>query len=432
MSTETPKDTPRERRKKKAQQAIENRNKPVAESTGKNTPANSFVPESEDPAPPSPTATPTSSAPSAETVMPTAVKSDEQTPYVDPKTTPLPKVKEPKGRTVSTGNSEKTPTLFDMLAGQKKTVEKEQTDAALMQKYYALSDAFNALGKMGGAAIGGAIGGNMMDSAPIVGEYKENRGYITAFEKAKQANARLRELDNMQYQLAVRDEERSYKQQVDKLNREYQKQLIDYKNQVDRANADRDYERSKELKMAIAEMEQKHKKEIAELNNKYEQENLKLKNQYRQSEQAGSRANMQYQHDLYNSVPLAFNDGTGIRMSKNDYEGLLRFFNGKKIGNVTVNKDNIDTFLRDNPKLVNDYITAVGGASVAGTTKTKDVNNTESTKTDEPTSFLGFSIPYNGLDAYSQFSKPYNLVEVNPEDGINKEDFKNTFASLKQ
>lgn len=371
MSTETPKDTPRERRKKKAQQAIENRNKPVAESTGKNTPANSFVPESEDPAPPPPTATPTSSAPSAETVMPTAVKSDEQTPYVDPKTTPLPKVKEPKGRTVSTGNSEKTPTLFDMLAGQRKTVEKEQTDAALMQKYYALSDAFNALGKMGGAAIGGAIGGNMMDSAPIVGEYKENRGYITAFEKAKQANARLREFDNMQYQLAVRDEERSYKQQHDKLNREYQKQLIDYKNQIDRANADRDYERSKELKMAIAEMEQKHKKEIAELNNKYEQENLRLKNQYRQSEQAGSRANMQYQHDLYNSVPLAFNDGTGIRMSKNDYEGLLRFLMGKPYNGGKINKDNIDAFIRENPKMVNDYITATGGASITEGAKPK-------------------------------------------------------------
>lgn len=370
MSTETPKDTPRERRKKKAQQAIENRNKPVAESTGKNTPANSFVPESEDPAPPPPTATPTPSAPSAETVTPTTVKSDEQTPYVDPKTTPLPKVKEHKGRAVSTGNSEKTPTLFDMLVGQKKTVEKEQTDAALMQKYYALSDAFNALGKMGGAAIGGAIGGNMMDSAPIVGEYKENRGYITAFEKAKQANARLRELDNMQYQLAVRDEERSYKQQVDKLNREYQKQLIDYKNQVDRANADRDYERSKELKMAIAEMEQKHKKEIAELNNKYEQENLKLKSQYRQSEQAGSRANMQ----LYNSVPLVFNDGTGIRMSKNDYEGLLRFLMGKPYNGGKINKDNINAFIRENPKMVNDYITATGGASITEGSKPKPTN----------------------------------------------------------
>ena len=227
---------------------------------------------------------------------------------------------------------------------------------------------------MGGAAIGGAIGGNMMDSAPIVGEYKENRGYITAFEKAKQANARLRELDNMQYQLAVRDEERSYKQQVDKLNREYQKQLIDYKNQVDRANADRDYERSKELKMAIAEMEQKHKKEIAELNNKYEQENLKLKNQYRQSEQVGSRANMQYQHDLYNSVPLAFNDGTGIRMSKNDYEGLLRFLMGKPYNGGKINKDNINAFIRENPKMVNDYITATGGASITEGSKPKPTN----------------------------------------------------------
>ena len=360
MGTDTPKDTPRERRKKKAQQATENRNKPVVESVGKNTPANSFVPESEEP-----------TAPSIPTVA-------EDIP--------------------------KAPTLSDMLASQRKTAVQEKTDAAKMQKYYALTDVLGALGNMGGVAVGGAIGGNMMDSAPIVGEYKESRGYLNAFEKAKQANARLRELDNTQYQLAARDEERSYKQQQDKLNRDYQRKLIDYKNQIDRANADRDYERSKELKIAIADMEQKHKKEIAELNNKYEQENLKLKNQYRQSEQAGSRANMQYQHDLYNTVPLAFNDGTGIRMSKNDYEGLLKFFNGKKIGNVTVNKDNIDTFLRDNPKLVNDYITAIGGASVADNTKPAFTE-----AKDEPTA------TNDGLEYPLPFQRNQNVVTM-PED----------------
>lgn len=380
MSTDTPKDTPRERRKRKAQQAEENRNKPVVESVGKNTPANSFVPESEDPtAPPLPT-----------------VAED------------IPKLAEIKGQAVVQNPAglamPKAPTLSDMLAKQRQVAIQEKTDAAKMQKYYALTDALGALGKMGGVAVGGAIGGGMMDSAPIVGEYKESRGYLNAFEKAKQANARLKELDNMQYQLAVRDEERSYKQQQDKLNRDYQKMLIDYKNQIDRANADKDYERSKELKMAIADMEQKHKKEMLELTKKYEQENLKIKNQYRQSEQAGSRANMQYQHDLYNSVPLAFNDGTGIRMSKNDYEGLLRFFNGKKIGNVTVNKDNIDTFLRDNPKLVNDYITAIGGASVADSTKPA---STEAK--DEPTA------TNDGLEYPLPFQRNQHVVTM-PED----------------
>lgn len=354
-------DTPRERRKKKAQQAMENRSKAVVESVGKSSPANSFVPAHDgDDVPPMPTAQ-----------------------------TDIPKLAEIKGQAIVQNQAglamPKSPTLSDMLAEQRKTAIKEKTDAVNMQKYHALTDALGALGKMGGAAIGGAIGGNVMDSAPVVGEYQPSRGYVTAFEKARQANARINELDNIQYQLAVRDEERSYKQQQDKLNRDYQKQLVDYKNQIDRANADKDYERSKALKLLVAEIEQQHKKEILELNNKNEQEILKLKNQYQQSEKAGSRANMQYQHDLYNSVPLAFNDGTGIRMSKNDYEGLLRFFD---------DKDNINTFLRDNPQLVKDYLTAVGGASMETNANNITVENPS---TRQETSFLGFNMPYSGL-----------------------------------
>jgi hypothetical protein len=82
-----------------------------------------------------------------------------------------------------------------------------------------------ALGQMGGAAIGGAIGGNALDSAPKVAEYKANRGYIDAFEKAKQANDRLRTLDekefNLNYAKQQRDEERAYREQIAEAERKF-------------------------------------------------------------------------------------------------------------------------------------------------------------------------------------------------------------------
>ena len=87
-----------------------------------------------------------------------------------------------------------------------------------MQKYYALTDALKALGQMGGTAIGGAIGGNMLDSASKVDEYKPSRGYLDAIEKSKKANDRLRALDEKEFNLAynknLREEERAYKQKM--------------------------------------------------------------------------------------------------------------------------------------------------------------------------------------------------------------------------
>ena len=264
-----------------------------------------------------------------------------------------------------TTEEEKAPTILGLtakrLAELKEKAETEKTDAAKMQKYYALADAFSALGKMGGAAIGGAIGGNMMDSAPIVEDYKPSRGYLDAIEKTKKANERLRALDEKEFNLAVREEERSYKQQIDKLNRDYQKAMVDYKNRIDRANAEQDFARKQELMEEQARVEQEMKEKNLELQHKYEMETLGLKNKYRQSEQAGSRANMQFQHDLYNSIPIAFEDGTGIKMPKNEYEAMLKFFKGRKIGGVTIDDKNIDSFISKNPQLVKDFITAIGG-----------------------------------------------------------------------
>ena len=99
-------------------------------------------------------------------------------------------------------------TFQDLLAAQRQEALKEKTDAAKMQQYYALADVFNSIGKLGGSAVGGAIGGNAGESAPAVDPYKESRGYIAAFEKAKQANDRLKAIDDKAFNLAVKQEER--------------------------------------------------------------------------------------------------------------------------------------------------------------------------------------------------------------------------------
>lgn len=412
MSTNTPKETPRERRKKKAEEAAKKRKATVVESVGKNnSPANSFVPPTEDAAAPP---------------MPT-----DRIEKVEDRIGNRPAIQQNPVTGIKVPTV-KAPTLSDMLAGLRKNVEKEKTDAVKMQKYYALTDAFNALGKMGGTAIGGAIGGNALDSAPIVEGYQPSKGYITAFEEAKKANEKLRDFDNMQYQLAVRDEERSYAQQQKKIDREYQKELVDYKNQIERANADKDFERSRKLKEDMAKMEQDFKERYLELTNKYEQENLKLKNQYRQSEQAGSRANVQFQHDLYNTVPIAFDDGTGTKVSKSEYESLERFFKGKTIGGVTISDENIDSFIRKNPKMVNDFLTAIGSTSSIGS-KQGDVGTNKrigSNSEANPTYNTEYAIPMGSMDAYGKYAatSPRNLVEV--EENI--EEIKKSIADYKE
>lgn len=294
----------------------------------------------------------------------------------------------------------------DMLAPFREAVKKDKTDAVKMQKYYALTDALNAIGKMGGAAVGGAIGGNVLDSAPAVKEYQPSRGYLIAFEEAKRANERLRALDEKGFQLALRDEERSYKQQQDKLNRDWQKQMVDYKNDIDRANSEKDFERSRKLKEDFAALEHKHDMELQ-----------RLKNQHRASEQAGSRANMQYQYDLYNKpVQIAFDDGTAIEVSKNEYEGLYNYLIGKTIGGNKVSKDNISMVLRENPGLVNDYLKMFGGnvaqSKPATEAKTGGAPAKAAAQT-APVFSTGYAV---SNDAYNQWrsSQPRNSVEAEP------------------
>lgn len=308
-------------------------------------------------------------------------------------------------------SAEKPKTFADMLAEQRKTIEKEKTDAVKMQKYYALTDAFNALGKMSGAAIGGAIGGNVLDSAPAVAEYQPSRGYLIAFEEAKKANERLKAFGEKEFQIALRDEERSYKQQEDKLNRDWQKQMIDYKNEIDRANADKDFERSKQLKIDFAELEHKHDMELQ-----------RLRNAQSAADRDASRATMQFQYDLYNKpVQIAFDNGTGLELSENQYKGLYNYIIGKTIGGKVVTKDNIATVIRENPQIVNDYLKMFGSTT---SSKTDAVAAKPVETATEPASAQSGNdasrtyVP--GVDSYTNWrsSYPRNLVEQEPPTGI--------------
>lgn len=246
-----------------------------------------------------------------------------------------------------------------MLEGLKTQAQQEKTDAAKMQKYYALTDALGSLGKMGGAAVGGAIGGNVWEGAPAVQPYKPNRGYIDAFEKAKDANKRINQLNDQQYQLALTLDERDYQRGKDawaqgqrekefqhtvqqakdnkewqaeqnELNRQHQEKMAYLNSQLSRAAAKENREETARIR-----------KEMLEEQREY---NLKLAEQEAQNGGNGQ------------GIPIYFNNGQGIRVSNTDYEGLKRHF----MDYDKVDEENIEQYLSDNPRLVNDYLRAFG------------------------------------------------------------------------
>lgn len=259
----------------------------------------------------------------------------------------------------------KPKTLSDYLAEQREQLVKDKTDAVKMQKYHALSDVFNALGKMGGAAIGGAIGGNMLDSAPNVGEYKESRGYLDAFESAKKANERLRALDAQEFQLAydkrkrdedraydkqTREAERAYKRESDRLNREWTAEQNRINREWQKAVADQDFERQAALKKELARMEQNFKLQYQNINNAHEEALKRI-----------GMETVQAQYDLYNpKSPVMFDDGRVVNLTKNQKDNLLENFKGQTIGGVVVDEDNIDIVLRSNPDAFSGYFDLIG------------------------------------------------------------------------
>ena len=249
----------------------------------------------------------------------------------------------------------KPKTLSDLLEEQRKKAETEKTDAAKMQKYYALADAFNALGKMGGAAIGGAIGGDIVGGAPTVAEYQPSKGYIDAFEKAKNANERLRALDDKEFNLAVRDEERSYNQQVAKadrdfkaqqaqLDRDWQMTFYDYKSKIEQANAQSNLKLKNDLEKELLAIENQFKAKYQAIANAHEE---KLKNL--------SLDIVKLQNQGSNEL-VAFDDGTTMSIPESYYKSMFNYFNGKEINGMYVDKDNFAEFVRQNPKQVSSFL----------------------------------------------------------------------------
>lgn len=280
--------------------------------------------------------------------------------------------------------ADKPLTLSDLLEKQRKKAETEKTDAAKMQKYYALTDALNALGKIGGSVVGGAVGGNVMDSAPAVPEYKESRGYLDAFEKAKQANDRLRELDDMEYNLALKDEERSYKQQEAKLEREFRKQLLDYENQLKQAQAQKNYDLELALKTKIENLTHEHK---------MAQEKLKGEYVLREKDKSKEIVTIQNQGRGMDKdyIPMAMANGKGVMIPKSYYEDMLDFYIGEVIGGETATKDNVKSLIRKNPQLVNNYLAMFGYMDEEDTSETKSNETSKKTPYSGPSSRIDYA-----------------------------------------
>lgn len=267
--------------------------------------------------------------------------------------------------------TEKAPTIEDMLEERRKAAQAEKTDAQKMQRYYALTDAMKALGKMGGAAVGGAIGGDVLAGATPV-EYKPNRGYLDAIENAKKASDRIRSIDDAGFQLAVskqqRDEERAYQTQKTKEEREYQaareakqrewdKELLEIKAEIEKAALEGNYKLKEQLETKMATMQQQFKKDMAA-----------IEHRYNMTEKSTMSAAQQAQIDAYNKETLAFDDGTAMRINKGDYAGMRRFYKGKTIGGVVVDDDNFDEIIRANPQLARDFMKMVGSTATTQST----------------------------------------------------------------
>lgn len=296
----------------------------------------------------------------------------------------------------------------DMLAPFRKAAMKDKTDAVKMQKYYALTDVFNALGKMGGAAVGGAIGGNVLDSAPAVPEYQPSRGYIDAFERAKKANDRLRALDEQEFQLAYnkkqKDEDRAYKAEQDRINKEWQAEQNRINREWQQAVADKDFARQTQLKKDMAALEQKYKKEVLALQAKYADADDKRSLEY-----------LQKQYDLYNApMPVMFSDGSIVDMTSQQYEQMAKNYIGQKVGGTKITKENFDEVLRANPQAFAGYLKRIGvtPTQVEATEPAEERAEQASPQTDSAESYYYYN-PITGQTMKSPVPMPeYEMVEV--------------------
>lgn len=277
----------------------------------------------------------------------------------------------------STVQTPAAPSFADMLSARlaemKEEAKHEKTDAVKMQKYHALANVLNSIGKLGGAAVGGAIGGNMADSAPNTGEYKRSQGYIDAFEKAKKASDRLRDLENQEYNLLARNEEREYnkfvrdaeneyKAQMMELQREWDKEFFTYKSAIEQANAQQNMELRAKLEAEFAEKQQQLKEQTMLLQHNLEK---KIKDyEYNIYKEKGEDKKNQ------KTTPLTFTNKTKVDIPDNIYNELVRFYVDQgNVNGVEVDEENVVRELRKNPNLVNEFLSLYGVVTPSETNK---------------------------------------------------------------
>ena len=262
-----------------------------------------------------------------------------------------------------------TKTPEDMIVSKPKTIQdyfneykqaaiKDKTDAQKMQQYYALTDVLKTLGQMGGGIVGGAIGGSITDNMPNVGEYKASQNYINAFENAKKAKDRLRELDNQQFQLALNMDERTWKQQQAALDREYRMQekaldnqwqmtFFDYKTKIEQAIADKDFARKAQLQKELQAAKQAHELEKTKLSGDY---SLKAR---RISADSGRDSSPKTK-----TRTIDFIDDSKITVSEDDYQRIQDYFIGGTYGSEDeeITNKNIKKFIRENPDMIKEFL----------------------------------------------------------------------------
>ena len=302
---------------------------------------------------------------------PAPIQRNEDAVEITPITTPVsgvtaPAMVNPVAKTAKE-RLQSQPTFNDLLKNSltimRQNAEKEKTDAGKMQQYYALTDALNAIGKLGGSAVGGAVGGNVADSAPAVDPYKESRGYLEAFERAKKANDRLRELDEKDFQLALRDEQRAYdrtikdadnalRMRLADIDRQWQVEYLRIKSEIDQAVAQQNMELKAKLESDMAALNHGYAMQRQQAQMDHDRDMKRITENIVRMQMSGGNGGRRD-----DSVPFAFNNGTGMMIPKRFYDDMLSYYVAKKkIGGQDVDEENIVEVLRNYPHLVTDYL----------------------------------------------------------------------------
>ena len=332
---------------------------------------------------------------------------------------------------------EKKPMTFEeMLEAQRKQAIQEKTDAVKMQKYHALNDVFNALGKMGGTAIGSAVGGGkVFDNATPVGEYQPNRNYINAFEKAKQANDRLRAIEDKEFTLAYnkaqRDEERAYqaaekkaereyRAQLDALDKQWQKDMLDYRAKIDAALAANNMELKAQYEAEQAAKEQEYWKERQAITHKGEMDIKNLSKEIVAMQMGGA-----YNPDGTGRTgkPFFFDDDTVAYIDSEDMQALRDRFIGSQLGNAYIDEDNFNRFLAQNPAIVATYLNKVGKDSSFYTPPVEVAPAAKSSWKPNPNKFYGYGngyLPSNKQTKKEEAQEEYSIENDPMRDLLSK------------